>query len=134
MQGAAIVEEQQAANTANGQADGMLAPPIEAQGRPEMSTRPSHVQQTMPNGQVGYVRQDSARGPSRGSQREYMLLNLAPILLSIRLSQMPEDRILVLWLPLQRIDLRELPRHALYLTEGTFRLGLHKLAGILSGR
>ena len=69
MQGAVIVEERQAADSANGQADGMLAPAIE--GRPEMSTRPSHVQQTLPNGQVGYVRQDSTRGPSRGSQGGY---------------------------------------------------------------
>ena len=66
MAGAAIQAEQ--AQQAEGAMNGGLAPTPANDGtgehRPEMATRASHVRQTLPNGQVGYVRQDSTRPPN----------------------------------------------------------------------
>lgn len=56
MEGAAIQDQQDAEMNGSAQAGN--------EGNPEMSTRPTHVQQTLPNGQVGYVRQDGRKGAS----------------------------------------------------------------------
>ena len=58
MEGAAIQDQQDQQNAEmNGSVQG-------EQGNPEMSTRPTHVRQTLPNGEVGWVRQDGTKGAS----------------------------------------------------------------------